>query len=76
MTTQPRRYMAYLVRLWQVNGEGQPAWRASIEDPHTGERRGFASLESLFAFLKEQIGINSRPAPGESDNSSWPEALF
>ena len=55
MTTQPRRYMAYLVRLWQVNGEGQPAWRASIEDPHTGERRGFADLPGLFAFLEEQM---------------------
>ena len=71
MTTQPRRYMAYLVRLWQVNSEGPPAWRASIEDPHTGERRGFAALESLFGFLREQVGeTGSRTAPSTSDNSS------
>ena len=71
MTTQPRHYMAYLVRLWQVNGEGQPAWRASIEDPHTGEQRGFASLENLVAFLREQMEeTSSRIAPRDSDNSS------
>jgi len=34
-------------------------WRASLEDPHSGERRGFADLESLFAFLKEQTGGGS-----------------
>ena len=28
------------------------AWRASVEDPHTDERRGFPDLESLFAFLR------------------------
>ena len=53
--TQPRRYLAYMLRLWQVDGEGGPTWRASLESPHTGERRGFASLEALFAFLAEQV---------------------
>ena len=61
--------MAYLVRLWQVNGEGQPAWRASIEDPHTGERCGFASLESLFAFLEAQMRAASEPTRRMSDST-------
>jgi hypothetical protein len=26
-------------------------WRYSLEDPHTGEKSGFADLGSLFAFL-------------------------
>jgi hypothetical protein len=54
--TEPRRYRAYLLRLWQAEGEdGQPVWRAALEEARTSERRGFADLESLFAFLKEQL---------------------
>jgi len=59
MTPTQRRYYSYLLRLWQVDGAGSPIWRASLEDPHTGERRGFADLDSLFAFLKEQAGGGS-----------------
>jgi hypothetical protein len=54
MTTQEPRYLAYLLRLWQVRDNDELLWRASLEDPHTGERRGFASLEMLVAFLREQ----------------------
>jgi len=49
-----QRYMAYLLRLWQVNTTETTVWRASLEDPHTGEQKGFADLESLFTFLKKQ----------------------
>ncbi len=54
MSTPSRHYLAYMLRLWQVGGEGQATWRASLESPHTGERHGFASLEALVAFLEEQ----------------------
>jgi hypothetical protein len=48
-------YMAYLLRLWQVDeGEGM-TWRATLESPHTGERRGFASLADLFSFLASEV---------------------
>ena len=53
MTEQPG-YLAYLLRLWRVNDEEGPVWRASVESPHTGERHGFANLELLFAFLEEK----------------------
>jgi hypothetical protein len=61
MTTKPRRYLAYMLRLWQAADEGEPAWRASLESSHTGERRGFAGLEALFAFLEEQTRSTKRP---------------
>jgi hypothetical protein len=52
MRTEQSSYRAYLLRLWladlEVTGAG---WRASLEDPHTGERLGFAGLEQLFAYL-------------------------
>jgi len=50
-STQP--YRCYLLRLWQAEADG--CWHASLEDPRTGERVGFATLEHLFAFLMEQV---------------------
>jgi hypothetical protein len=61
MPTESRRYLAYMLRLWQVGGEGELAWRASLESPHTGERHGFASLEALFAFLEEKTRGEASP---------------
>ncbi len=48
-------YRAYLVRMWPVSSSGQTVWRASAEDAHTGERRAFADLTHLFAFLEEAV---------------------
>ena len=58
-TSKQRCYLAYMLRLWQVNCEGEPIWRASLESPHTGERHGFANLESLVTFLGEQTAGQS-----------------
>jgi hypothetical protein len=54
MSGQGRRYLSYLLRLWQTRQEGRLVWRASLESAHTGERRGFASLAELYAFLEQQ----------------------
>jgi hypothetical protein len=59
MPTQEPRYLAFMLRLWQARDNEEMVWRASLEDPHSGERRGFASLEMLFAFLKEQTQGNA-----------------
>lgn len=48
-----KEYRAYLIRLWPVCSGGQTVWRASAEDAHTGERRAFADLSHLFAFLEK-----------------------
>jgi hypothetical protein len=56
MTTEQPRYLAYMLRLWQVSSDGHPIWRTTLESPHTGERHGFANLELLFAFLETQTG--------------------
>ena len=53
--TEPRRYRAYLLRLWLAEGEdGQPVWRAALEDARTNERHGFADLARLCTFLEQQ----------------------
>ena len=56
MTKEPR-YLAYLLRLWQVDDRGEMIWRASVEVPGTGERRGFVSLSALFEFLESQAEL-------------------
>ncbi len=67
--TEPQRYRAYLLRLWQADGEdGRPVWRAALEDARTGERHGFADLARLCAFLEERTdnwsGGETRPPEG------------
>lgn len=48
-------YLSYLLRLWR-EGEEKTTWRASLESSRTGERKGFASLDDLFHFLRRQTG--------------------
>jgi hypothetical protein len=40
--------------MWQTSDGDTCTWHASLELPSTRERRGFASLEELFEFLKEK----------------------
>lgn len=50
----PTTYVAYMLRLWQAGSwDGRPVWRASLENPHTGERLAFGDTKALFAFLAE-----------------------
>ncbi len=53
MTGRERPYLSYLLRLWLVD-DGGPAWRASLENPHTAERHGFVALEDLCAYLQAE----------------------
>ena len=54
MAREKRTYISYLLRLWWVSEAGQSTWRASLDDPRTGERLGFSSLPELFEFLEKQ----------------------
>ena len=68
-----RRYASYLLRLWQTQQEGALIWRASLESATTGERRGFACLADLYAFVEQETArVNedkpcSPPAEREDD---------
>jgi hypothetical protein len=67
---QPRRYLSYLLRLWQEGSDQPPLWRASLETPHSHEQQAFAGLDELFAFLREQLDMEppqSGAAAGEED---------
>lgn len=73
---QQRRYLAYLLRLWQEGASpgsealpgseqgGAPLWRASLERPQSDERRSFGNLADLFNFLEEETGSSSPGVDG------------
>ena len=63
------RYCAWVLRCWEVPDDAPDApasWRCSLEDPGTRERRGFASLEALTAFLRAELAAGCDPPPGEA----------
>ncbi len=55
---RPPRYRAFLLRLWEERDQHPEAaaiWRLSLEDPQTGERLGFASLQALSEYLASML---------------------
>jgi hypothetical protein len=62
MSGRKRRYISYLLRLWQVKSEGELVWRASLDSPPTGQRLGFASLAEMYTFLEQETGHGARDA--------------
>jgi hypothetical protein len=60
---------SYLLRLWRTNEQ----WRASLENPETDKRIGFANLEQLFAYLMDLIeGDSSKQAEHETTRMDNP----
>ncbi len=54
MSNNLQHYHAYLLRIWREE-EGMP-WRATLQNPHTGEQEGFASVEQLINFIRTKTG--------------------
>ncbi len=48
-------YRAYLLRLWQTTDGDRMVWRASLEQPGTGRRLGFAGLQELVSYLERTV---------------------
>ena len=57
-TGEQSHYQSYLLRLWRVD-IGREGWRASIESAHTGERRGFATLDALFDYVRSRTCVET-----------------
>ena len=86
MFDRPPRYRTYMLTLWEERGRETSApvvWRFRLEDPRTGKRRGFATMEGLMAALEEEMrearggsaagGQRPGPAPGPGE-SQQPDA--
>jgi hypothetical protein len=61
MSGNPATYRSYLLRLWREANHEAPVWRASLEDPISGERMGFANVGELFVFLQQVCAPVSAP---------------
>ena len=48
-------YQVYVIRCWQEQAI-PPVWRFSLEDPNTGNQRGFSCLPELVVFLESETG--------------------
>ncbi len=77
MNDEPDAYQTYALRLWRGRCQGRWQWRASIEAAGTGERRAFAGLNQLFAFLSDRCGDQAieppeapSPALGAEDDAN------
>jgi hypothetical protein len=74
MDSQKEKYLSYMLRLWLAFSEEGASWRASLEDPETGKRTGFAGLGDLFGYLKQQtlrdplLGGDAAPAVPDQDH--------
>ena len=63
-------YMAYMLRLWTA-GEGETVtWRASLEDPRTGDVHAFASVHALVAFLEQHARTTPSLFPSTDDDEA------
>lgn len=58
---------AFLLRCWQVTkGDGELAWRFILIDVYEKqEKKGFANLEAVFAYLQQTLASIDRDVSGE-----------
>lgn len=63
-------YYSYLLRFWR-DDEHSP-WRATLEDPHTGQSFGFASMEHLYRFLDDRA-LEDKAPEGPGNGEAQPE---
>ena len=76
MLDRPPHYRSYLLRFWQKHSrsESRAGWRFSLEDPHTGQRQGFASLEAFVAYLQAEMVRGDGAPPVTSQNEQVVDA--
>jgi len=51
---------SFWLRCWQIRGDKaaySPGWRFSLEDPQSGEKHGFTDMQSMMAFLTNELSI-------------------
>ena len=55
---EPPRYHTYLLTMWEersLDADTPVVWRFRLEDPRTGERKGYADLEALVRRLEQEM---------------------
>ncbi len=62
-------YFSYLLRVWRVVRDDELIWMASLEDPRTGRRQSFTSLEDIYVFLWKEIQQSNVQADHKTNDS-------
>ena len=55
-------YYSFLLRMWRVKENNQQVWRASLDNVESGDKRGFACLEELLAYLRQTAEQGDNPS--------------
>lgn len=66
MFDKPPRYRSYVLTFWEERSRDPDTpvvWRFSLQDPRTGRRCGFASLEEMVGFLRAELGCYQDEPP-------------
>ncbi len=67
-------YFSYLLRVWRVLRDDELVWMASLEDPRTGKRQSFTSLEDLYAFLLKDVRQSNEQSQALANKSNSVQA--
>jgi hypothetical protein len=59
-----------MLRLWETSNGERQIWRASLESPGSGQRQGFASLQSLIDFLEAEMGQSAPESEQDADQDT------
>ena len=66
----PPRYHTFLVTLWEERNQDSnlpSVWRFRLEDPRTGQRRGFTNLQALMAILEQEMVEDREKKEGKNE---------
>ncbi|MEJ2746864.1 MAG: hypothetical protein P8183_02945 [Anaerolineae bacterium] len=62
-TVAATHYRSYILVCWREQNE-EATWRFRLEDPHSGQRHGFANLSELIAFLQAKLSEPNNKSSG------------
>ncbi|TAH48087.1 MAG: hypothetical protein EYC68_22295 [Chloroflexota bacterium] len=75
-------YRSFLVRMWiehssthAENAVQESTWRFSVEDPRTGERRGFSRFANVIDFLQGQMSSQANNSPLDASERASQDRL-
>ena len=74
LPTRSPTYRSYLLRFWHEPAatHEHSAWRFMLEDPHTGERQGFADIDILIGHLHQLMNQTDTPQDAQYNSQTDP----
>ena len=67
MHTEARSYVAFLLRMWREDLDGEHCWRAVLQHAQTREEQVFSDVEALVDYLRAEFSGTERSPPADPD---------